>query len=61
MVLTRPNGPLVATTLPCRWCPGYEIIGTVVAAGPGAERLREGTLRERTRVGVPWLAWSCGE
>jgi propanol-preferring alcohol dehydrogenase len=34
---------------------GHEIVGTVVAAGPGAERFRTGD-----RVGVPWLAWTCG-
>jgi len=31
---------------------GHEIVGTVVAAGPHAERFAEGT-----RVGVPWLGW----
>ena len=45
--LPHPALPLV---------PGHEIIGTVIAAGPGVERLPVGT-----RVGVPWLAWSCGE
>ena len=35
---------------------GHEIVGTVVAAGPGAERFPSGT-----RVGVPWLGWTCGE
>ncbi len=35
---------------------GHEIVGTVVAAGPGASRHRPGD-----RVGVPWLAWTCGE
>ncbi|HYG86676.1 MAG TPA: zinc-dependent alcohol dehydrogenase family protein [Azospirillum sp.] len=45
--LPHPALPLV---------PGHEIIGTVVATGPGVERLSEGM-----RVGVPWLAWSCGE
>ncbi|HYH20404.1 MAG TPA: zinc-dependent alcohol dehydrogenase family protein [Azospirillum sp.] len=90
MVLSQPNTPLVAATLPdpapgagqvlikvhaCAVCrtdlhvidgelphphlplvPGHEIIGTVLACGPGAERYRPGE-----RVGVPWLAWSCGE
>ncbi|PWC45927.1 zinc-dependent alcohol dehydrogenase family protein, partial [Azospirillum sp. TSO22-1] len=45
--LPHPALPLV---------PGHEIIGTVVAAGPDVGRLGVGT-----RVGVPWLAWSCGE
>ncbi|WP_431858056.1 zinc-dependent alcohol dehydrogenase family protein [Azospirillum sp.] len=45
--LPHPALPLV---------PGHEIIGTVLAAGPGVEHLRAGD-----RVGVPWLAWSCGE
>lgn len=35
--------------------PGHEIVGTVLAAGPGAERFRVGE-----RVGVPWLGFTCG-
>jgi len=35
--------------------PGHEIVGEVVDAGPGS-RLSPGT-----RVGVPWLGWTCGE
>lgn len=34
---------------------GHEIVGVVVAAGPGASRFRPGD-----RVGVPWLGWTCG-
>ena len=34
---------------------GHEIIGRVAGAG------RVTTPDERPRVGVPWLAWSCGE
>jgi propanol-preferring alcohol dehydrogenase len=45
--LTEPKLPLV---------PGHQIVGRVVAAGPGADRYREGE-----RVGVPWLGWTCGE
>ena len=45
--LPRPKLPLV---------PGHEIVGTVVASGTGAGRFAEGAL-----VGVPWLAWTCGE
>jgi len=35
--------------------PGHQIVGTVLATGPGAE------LERGARVGVPWLAWTCGE
>lgn len=45
--LGHPKLPLVL---------GHEIVGTVAAAGPGAERFRVGD-----RVGVPWLGWVCGE
>ncbi|MBI1905168.1 MAG: zinc-dependent alcohol dehydrogenase family protein [Rhodocyclales bacterium] len=45
--LPHPALPLV---------PGHEIIGTVIVTGPGVEQRRVGE-----RVGVPWLAWSCGE
>ncbi|MBP2291452.1 zinc-dependent alcohol dehydrogenase family protein [Azospirillum rugosum] len=45
--LPHPKLPLV---------PGHEIIGTVLAAGPGVDRFGTGD-----RVGVPWLGWSCGE
>lgn len=44
--LTRPKLPLV---------PGHEILGEVLASGPGATRFAIGT-----RVGVPWLGWTCG-
>ncbi len=36
--------------------PGHEIVGRVVATGPGVERFAPGD-----RVGVPWLGWTCGE
>jgi len=36
--------------------PGHQVAGEVVAAGEGAERLPPGA-----RVGIPWLAWTCGE
>ena len=45
--LTDPKLPLVL---------GHQIVGTVVEVGPGATRFRPGD-----RVGVPWLAWTCGE
>lgn len=35
--------------------PGHEIVGTVVAKGPGVERFAIGD-----RVGVPWLGFTCG-
>ena len=44
--LTEPKLPLVL---------GHQIVGTVVELGPGAERFEPGR-----RVGVPWLAWTCG-
>ena len=45
--LVRPKLPLV---------PGHEIVGEVVQHGEGAERFAAGT-----RVGIPWLGWTCGE
>jgi alcohol dehydrogenase, propanol-preferring len=44
--LEHPKLPLV---------PGHEIVGTVLESGSGASRFTTGT-----RVGVPWLGWSCG-
>jgi alcohol dehydrogenase, propanol-preferring len=44
--LTNPKLPLIL---------GHEIVGTIVDTGAGAERFRIGD-----RVGVPWLAWTCG-
>src|SRR5216110_2310813 len=45
--LARPKLPLV---------PGHEIVGEVVQRGEGAKRFATGT-----RVGIPWLGWTCGE
>jgi alcohol dehydrogenase, propanol-preferring len=45
--LTRPKLPLV---------PGHEIVASVVEAGGRVEGFAPGT-----RVGVPWLGWSCGQ
>jgi alcohol dehydrogenase, propanol-preferring len=42
--LTEPRLPLT---------PGHEIVGTVVKAGADV------TLREGTRLGVPWLGYTC--
>ena len=36
--------------------PGHEIIGTVAETGPGVEDFRSGD-----RVGIPWLASTCGD
>jgi alcohol dehydrogenase, propanol-preferring len=35
--------------------PGHQIVGTVDAAGPGVQAMKEGD-----RVGIPWLHWTCG-
>jgi propanol-preferring alcohol dehydrogenase len=45
--LTRPKVPLIL---------GHQIVGTVAARGDGAGRFAVGR-----RVGVPWLARTCGE
>ncbi|HUF36835.1 MAG TPA: zinc-dependent alcohol dehydrogenase family protein [Gemmatimonadales bacterium] len=45
--LAEPKLPLVL---------GHEIVGTVAERGPGASRYGVGT-----RVGIPWLGWTCGE
>ncbi len=44
--LAQPKLPLI---------PGHEVVGIVEARGPGAKRFRIGE-----RVGVPWLAMTCG-
>src|SRR5208337_2314133 len=41
--------------LPHPVVPGHEIVGRVLACGPGVDRLKPGG-----RVGVPWLGWTCG-
>jgi propanol-preferring alcohol dehydrogenase len=35
--------------------PGHQVVGRVLACGPGAARLAVGD-----RVGVAWLGWTCG-
>jgi alcohol dehydrogenase, propanol-preferring len=45
--LSEPKLPLI---------PGHQIVGTVIDRGEGSERFVPGQ-----RVGVPWLAWTCGE
>jgi len=44
--LTPPRFPLT---------PGHQVVAEVVQAGAGSD------LSPGTRVGVPWLAWACGE
>jgi alcohol dehydrogenase, propanol-preferring len=45
--LTEPKLPLV---------PGHQVVATVEVGGDGAERFAVGE-----RIGIPWLAWTCGE
>lgn len=45
--LPHPKLPLI---------PGHEIVGRVEACGAGVTRFAGGD-----RVGIPWLAWTCGE
>ena len=47
--LPRPKLPLVL---------GHEIVGEVAAVGGGPDA---NVFRSGERVGVPWLAWTCGE
>jgi len=44
--LAHPKLPLIL---------GHEIVGSVVAMGPGVDSFREGD-----RIGVPWLGYTCG-
>jgi len=46
------DGELAAPRLPL--VPGHQVVGTVVAAGAGAD------LEPGARVGIPWLAWTDG-
>jgi alcohol dehydrogenase, propanol-preferring len=55
----RTDLHLLDGELPGSYCPvtpGHEIVGTVIASGAEARRFRVGE-----RVGVPWLAFTCGE
>ena len=47
------DGELPNTTIPV--VPGHEIVGRVQAIGPDVTTLVPGT-----RIGIPWLGWSCG-
>ena len=44
--LTQPKLPLI---------PGHQIVGTVISQGAGVR----GTFPQGTRVGVPWLGYTC--
>jgi propanol-preferring alcohol dehydrogenase len=48
------DGDLKDAKLPI--IPGHEIVGTVVQAGEKANGFRE-----RDRIGVPWLGYTCGQ
>jgi len=45
--LPHPKLPLIL---------GHEVVGRVIEAGKDADRFKLGT-----RVGIPWLGWTCGE
>jgi propanol-preferring alcohol dehydrogenase len=47
------DGELPDPTLPL--VPGHELVGTIVEAGDDVHDLHVGD-----RVGIPWLAWTCG-
>jgi propanol-preferring alcohol dehydrogenase len=44
--LRQPKLPLI---------PGHEIVARVLACGPGVDGFAVGS-----RIGIPWLGWSCG-
>ena len=48
------DGELTEAKLPI--VPGHQIVGVVVEAGSGVDKLRVGD-----RVGVPWLGWTDGD
>ena len=50
------DGELKDPALPL--VPGHEIVGEVLAAGPGPDA---GRFPAGARVGVPWLGWTCGQ
>ena len=49
--LAKPKLPLI---------PGHEIVGTVAALGEAVSGEAGGRFRIGSRVGVPWLGWTCG-
>jgi len=42
-------------SVPVPLIPGHQIVGVVDRVGPGTGRIAPGE-----RVGIPWLAWTCG-
>jgi len=40
--------------------PGHQIVGTVIGRGDRAEASETEPLEPGTRVGIPWLGWTCG-
>ncbi len=50
------DGEIAATGLPRIL--GHQIVGRVRALGPGADAAGH---IEGDRIGIPWLAWACGE
>lgn len=52
------EGELLPVRLPV--VPGHQVVATVEALGPGAERLLPEGVRPGSRVGVPWLYRACG-
>src|SRR5262245_35357240 len=48
------DGELPRMKLPL--IPGHEIVGVIIEKGQRADRFSLGD-----RVGVPWLAWTCGK
>jgi len=46
-----PRSPIV---------PGHQIVGTVIGRGDRAEASETEPLEPGTRVGIPWLGWTCG-
>jgi alcohol dehydrogenase, propanol-preferring len=57
--ICRTDLHLIEGDLPVRrpgTVPGHQVVGTVVAAGPGADRFAVGD-----RVGIAWLRSTCGQ
>jgi propanol-preferring alcohol dehydrogenase len=53
------DGELPVSDLPLS--PGHQIVGVIEAHGPAVGSTNESPpLRVGQRVGVPWLAWTCG-
>jgi len=52
------DGDLPPAQLPI--IPGHEVVGTIEALGPSSGEATNTGLTVGTRVGVPWLGWTCG-